>query len=224
MHPETSVSGKGIWMIVAHVQFQCPVRAHVAEPRIQEIRAVNRSVEEPGEQRMLQFQAQKKWAKDWRSERSEKPPFYVSRTFGDTTWPPGLIKIVGLRRRQPKRWQIVGSHTHINFRNKSRFDPSVSRKCERQEDTSAGEGVAIDGTSAFGGGGSRTCFDLGFLSRLGLPAINLAIPLKNIRNIFNKKRLGYIEGLWGGVRRGRGRRHRAFALVVADGHVDEKYS
>jgi hypothetical protein len=49
---------------------------------------------------MLQFQAQKRWAKDWRSERSEKPHFYVSKTFGDTTWPPGLIKIVGLRRRQ----------------------------------------------------------------------------------------------------------------------------
>jgi hypothetical protein len=64
----------------------------------------------------------------------------------------------------------------------------------------------------------------GFLSCLGLPAINLAIPLKNISNIFNKKG-GYIEGLCGGVRHGR--RRRAFALVVADvvnGHVDEKYS
>jgi hypothetical protein len=33
----------------------------------------------------------------------------------------------------------------------------------------------------------------GFLSRLGLPAINLAIPLKNISNIFQKKRAGILR-------------------------------
>ncbi|KAJ7813187.1 hypothetical protein B0H13DRAFT_1925656 [Mycena leptocephala] len=43
-----------------------------------------------------------------------------------------ILKTAGSRKTSlvvliDKRWQIVGSHTHINFRNKSRFDPSVSR-------------------------------------------------------------------------------------------------
>ncbi|KAF8180251.1 hypothetical protein K438DRAFT_1768485 [Mycena galopus ATCC 62051] len=75
-------------------------------PEIPEIRgrAVDRIVEGPGEQ--------KKWAKYWWSERKTSCDVRhtLSRTSGGTTWPAGLIKIVGFRRRQ--RMKLINNTSH----------------------------------------------------------------------------------------------------------------